>query len=196
MTYGERNRLLARRARAGDKVARDRLIVGNMPIVYSVTAKMRPACADALSVGAIGLIKAADSYDPERQYAFSTFAAKCVRNEILMEVRRARKHKRNVPMRAENQNGLSYEETLCTRDSSDTELEREAARKVLMDAIDTLPERERGILLMFSTGAGQARIAKSFGISQSYVSRLNQASIKSVSQLLADQMWIIGALRA
>lgn len=196
MSYKDENILLARSARMGDKEARDKLIVNNMPLVYVVAARHKPTLQDALSVGYIGLIKAADSFDPERNRAFSTYAAKCIYNEIVMEARRLSRHRREVSLCMEGENGVKYEDTLASPLSADAALDNAEAREVLISALNALPERERGMLSLFINGVAQAKIARAYGVSQSYVSRLNTKSIIRLRRMLANQAWIVRALRA
>lgn len=196
MTKKDENILLARGARSGDRAARDKLIVNNMPLVYVVAARHASALQDAVSVGCIGLIKAADSFDPERNLAFSTFAAKCIYNEIIMEARRLGKHRRELSLSAEGENGVKYEDTLASPLSADAALETAEAREVLASALNSLPDRERGMLALYAKGVAQAQIGRAFGVSQSYVSRLNGQSVKRLRRLLENQAWIVNALRA
>ena len=79
----------------GDKKAREKLINHNMRLVAHVAKKFNGATEadDLISVGSIGLMKAIDSYRPEKGSSLSTYASRCIENEILMLLRANKKHK-------------------------------------------------------------------------------------------------------
>ena len=105
-----------KKMRAGDKKAREKLISHNLRLVAHVVKKYTNSLEvdDLLSVGTIGLIKAIDTFDYDKKVQLSTYAARCINNEILMLIRANKKHK-NVVWR-ESVRGSSEEE-------SDLELE-------------------------------------------------------------------------
>lgn len=90
---GKQNRELFRKFKNGDLSARDEIITGNINIIYYTLFKffknLEPD--DYFDIGAIGLTKAVDSYDVDKDYEFLTFAVRCVKNEILMELRKTKK---------------------------------------------------------------------------------------------------------
>ena len=79
---------------AGDREARDKLILHNLRLVVHVAKKYYSQTGeqdDLISIGTIGLIKAVDSYDPAKKIKLATFAARCIENEIFMHFRRQKK---------------------------------------------------------------------------------------------------------
>ena len=87
-------------AAQGDKHAKDMLVKHNMRLVAHVVKKYNGAAEtdDMISVGSIGLIKAINSFQPERGVRLATYTARCIENEILMLIRSSKKHKNNVSL--------------------------------------------------------------------------------------------------
>ena len=84
----------------GDKKAREKLVSHNLRLVAHIVKKYTNSLEadDLLSVGTIGLIKAVDSFDYSKNVQFSTYAARCINNEILMLIRSNKKHKNVVSL--------------------------------------------------------------------------------------------------
>ena len=143
---------------------------------------------DLISIGTIGLIKAINTFDPVKNIKLATYASRCIENEILMYLRRNSKTKMEVsidePLNVDwDGNELLLSDILGTEeDEVYRPLEDDADRQMLMEAIDSLDQREREIILLrFGLPAGkeytQKEVADMLGISQSYISRLEKRII-------------------
>ncbi len=197
MSPDEEREALAR-MKEGDESARQELIERNMRLIVHIARKYKvPGCTfdDLISIGAIGLIKAVRSYDPEAGTSLSTYAARCIENEILMSLRHSRKQQNDVsldePLGTDSDgNTVSFSDLLGTPPDL---VEDEVRRRVTLDAVGkalpTLPERERKVLMMrYGIGDGvvhpQHEIADQLGISRSYVSRVEKHAIELIRDKL------------
>ena len=152
---------------------------------------------DLISIGTIGLIKAINTFNPEKNIKLATYASRCIENEILMYLRRNNKTKMEVsidePLNVDwDGNELLLSDILGTdEDTIYKDLENEVERKLLVKAISRLSGRERTIIKMrFGLGTPdgeektQKEVADMLGISQSYISRLE----KKIMQRLKREM--------
>ncbi len=186
------------RMKEGDDLARQSLIEHNMRLIVHIARKYKvPGCTfdDLISIGAVGLIKAIRSYDMESNTSLSTYAARCIENEILMSLRQSRKQQSDISLNEPlgtdpSGNAVSFADLLGTSpDLVETEVRRRITLKKVRQALPTLPERERTVItlrygLMDGIVHPQHEIAKQLGISRSYVSRVEKHAI----DLLRDQM--------
>jgi len=140
---------------------------------------------DLISIGTIGLIKAVNTFDPEKKIKLATYASRCIENEILMYLRRSCKLKLEVsldePLNVDwDGNELLLSDILGTDgEEVSRELEDEVDRRLLWAALGRLDPRERRIVEMrFGLGdqapRTQKQVADAMGISQSYISRLEK----------------------
>jgi len=150
---------------------------------------------DLISIGTIGLIKAINSYNPDKNIKLATYASRCIENEILMYLRRNNKTKAEVsidePLNVDwDGNELLLSDILGTdEDIIYKDIENEVERKLLKKAIDKLTERERiivdlryGLSSTDGTEMTQKEVADFLGISQSYISRLEKKIIKRLKK--------------
>ena len=150
---------------------------------------------DLISIGTIGLIKAINTYNPDKNIKLATYASRCIENEILMYLRRNNKTKLEVsidePLNVDwDGNELLLSDILGTEeDVIYRNIEEEVDRKLLRKALSKLSERERIIVdLRFglNTDDGdektQKEVADLLGISQSYISRLEKKIIKRLKK--------------
>ena len=186
------------RMREGDETARQDLIERNMRLIVHIARKYKvPGCTfdDLISIGAIGLIKAVRSYDPDAGTSLSTYAARCIENEILMSLRHSRKQQNDVsldePLGMDSDgNTVSFSDLLGTPpDLVEDEVRRRVTLDMVKKALPTLPERERLVLMMrYGIGDGvvhpQHEIADQLGISRSYVSRVEKHAIELIRDRL------------
>ncbi len=168
----------------GDEDARQMLIEHNMRLIVHIARKYKvPGCTfdDLISIGAIGLIKAVRSYDPDAGTSLSTYAARCIENEILMSLRQSRKQQCDVsldePLGTDSDgNAVTFSDLLGTApDLVEEEVRRRVTLEMVRKALPTLPERERMVLtLRYGLEDGvvhpQHEIAQRLNISRSYVS--------------------------
>lgn len=182
--------LLERMAR-GDVEARNRLVEHNLRLVAHIVKKFDNTGEDAddlISIGTIGLIKAVNTFDPDKKIKLATYASRCIENEILMYLRRNNKTRTEVsfdePLNVDwDGNELLLSDVLGTDgDMIYRNLDEEIDRDLLHKALAKLSERERTIMeLRFGLDGGEERtqkdVADLLGISQSYISRLEKRII-------------------
>ena len=170
------------------EAARNRLIEHNLRLVVFIARKFENTgvqAEDLISIGTIGLIKAVNTFDPEKRIKLATYASRCIENEILMYLRRSCKLKLEVsldePLNVDwDGNELLLSDILGTDgEEVSRELEDEVDRRLLWAALGRLDPRERRIVEMrFGLGdqapRTQKQVADAMGISQSYISRLEK----------------------
>lgn len=183
-----------------DDQARKMLIEHNLRLVVYIAKKFDNTgvgVEDLISIGTIGLIKAINTFNPDKNIKLATYASRCIENEILMYLRRNNKTKLEVsidePLNVDwDGNELLLSDILGTEeDTIYKDLENEVERKLLIKAISRLSGRERAIIKMrFGLGTPdgeektQKEVADMLGISQSYISRLE----KKIMQRLKKEM--------
>lgn len=174
-----------------EKGAKSQLIEHNLRLVVYIAKKFDNTgvgVEDLISIGTIGLIKAINSYNPEKNIKLATYASRCIENEILMYLRRNNKIKLEVsidePLNKDSDgNELLLSDILGTDpDITYRNLEDEVDMKLLKEAIRKLNSREKNIMEMrfgFISGREktQKEVADELGISQSYISRLEKKII-------------------
>ena len=190
LTKEEESALLDR-LRGGDESVREPLIEHNIRLVIYIARKFENTgipLEDLASIGTIGLIKAAQTFDPGKNIKLATYASRCIENEILMYLRRNSKTKLEVsidePLNVDwDGNELLLSDILGTDgDIVYKEIETDVERSLIEGAVDQLPPRDRQIITMrFGLGGceenTQKQVADSLGISQSYISRLEKRII-------------------
>jgi RNA polymerase sporulation-specific sigma factor len=176
----------------GDKAARSILIERNLRLVVYIARKFENTginIEDLISIGTIGLIKAVNTFNPEKKIKLATYASRCIENEILMYLRRNNKIRSEVsfdePLNIDwDGNELLLSDVLGTDDDIITkDLEANVDRKLLTRALHQLSDREKQIMeLRFGLTNGEEKtqkdVADMLGISQSYISRLEKRIIK------------------
>ncbi len=180
----------------GDVSARNKLIEHNLRLVAHVVKKYyMPASEqdDLVSIGTIGLIKAVDTFDAEKGVRLSSYAARCIENEILMFFRNCKKSAQDVSMNEpidtdKDGNALVLMDVMATEDLIVEELDTKIKSECLYRYIDeVLSERER-IIVSLRYGLGgkipltQREVAKKLNISRSYVSRIEKKSLLALKK--------------
>lgn len=183
-----------------DEDAKKILIEHNLRLVVYIAKKFDNTgvgVEDLISIGTIGLIKAINTFNPQKKIKLATYASRCIENEILMYLRRNNKTKMEVsidePLNVDwDGNELLLSDILGTEeDTIYKDMENEAERKLLIKALGRLTGREQMIIKMrFGIGMPdgeertQKEVADILGISQSYISRLE----KKIMQRLKREM--------
>ena len=200
LTPEEEKALLARMA-DGDPAARDALITHNLRLVVYLAKKYEGSgvpSEDMVSIGTIGLIKAVNTFTPERSIKLATYASRCIGNEILMYLRKSSNRRQEASIDEPlNVDGDGNELLLSDILGSDAnavsqQLEQDAERAVLRSAVAALSARERQIMeLRFGLTDGvertQKEAADALGISQSYISRLEKRIIRTLKARLESE---------
>ena len=187
----EEERILLEQMKDDPQGVRQTLIERNLRLVVYLAKKFEntsTSVEDLISIGTIGLIKAVNTFDPEKKIKLATYASRCIENEILMHLRRSSKIKAEVsfdePLNVDwDGNELLLSDILGTEgDIIYQHMEDEVNKGLLDQALGRLSLRERRIMEMrFGLLTGremtQKEVADSLGISQSYISRLEKKII-------------------
>ena len=190
--------LIARLGDEKDKEARSGLIEHNLRLVVYIAKKFDNTgvgVEDLISIGTVGLIKAINTFNPEKNIKLATYASRCIENEILMHLRRSSKTKMEVsidePLNVDwDGNELLLSDILGTdEDVIYKDIEDEIEKNLLNAAISRLEPRERKIVeLRFGLNnedgdeMTQKEVADLLGISQSYISRLEKKIMKRLKK--------------
>lgn len=180
----------------GDTAARDRLISHNLRLVAHVVKKYYAAPGgqdDLISIGTIGLIKAVDTFRPERRVRFSSYASQCIENEIRMHLRHIRREGTVVslqePLEASSREGgsLTLGDVLPDDGVMEDDCEQRDLARRLRGLVAELPEREQRILTLRygldrRPPLTQQQVAEEFHISRSYISRLEKRALQMLSK--------------
>ena len=182
----------------GDMAARDKLIRHNLRLVAHIVKKYYASSTDQedlISIGTIGLIKAINTFKPDKNIKLATYASRCIENEILMYLRRNNKTRLEVsidePLNVDwDGNELLLSDILGTdEDVIYHDIEDEIEKSLLNNAISRLNPRERKIVelrygLTNEDGEEmtQKEVADLLGISQSYISRLEKKIMKRLKK--------------
>lgn len=179
-----------------EKAVREKLIVHNLRLVVYIAKKFDAAGAsveDLISIGTIGLIKAVNTFRPEKNIKLATYASRCIENEILMYLRKTSVLRGEIsidePLNVDwDGNELLLSDVLGSEgDEVGRGVEQEAENKLLLSLVQKLNPRERQIMeLRFGLGGKQEhtqkQVADMLGISQSYISRLEKRIISNLKK--------------
>ncbi len=177
---------------------RDILITHNLRLVVYIAKKFESTgigIEDLISIGTIGLIKAVNTFSPDKNIKLATYASRCIENEILMYLRKTSQHKMDIsieePLNIDwDGNELLLSDVLGTDgDTVNENIENEAEKQLLLDSVARLSPRERFIMekrfgLVDGKELTQKEVADLIGISQSYISRLEKRIIKRLRKEL------------
>lgn len=174
----------------GDLAARDKLIRHNLRLVAHVVKKYFSSGLeqdDLISIGSIGLIKAVGSFDSAKGARFATYAARCIENEILMQLRAGRKMQNTVsiqePIECDKEgNSLSINDVVADSFYMDEDYECKEERQKLYNVVKMLSGRERQIIILRYGLSGaapltQQEVSEILKISRSYVSRIETKAL-------------------
>ena len=181
---------------SGDMSARDRLINHNLRLVTHVAKKYynNPQDnEDIISIGTIGLLKAVQSFTYDKNTRFSTFASKCIENEILMSFRK-QKGNENIIYLDDNLDVNNDSSNLSLKDSIQDEFEtdvwvesQETRQEIAQLVFNCLSGRERQVIILrYGLGGNapmtQQQVCEILGISRSYVSRIETKALKTLKE--------------
>lgn len=178
----------------GNKEAKDVLINHNLRLVAHIVKKYSGTCEadDLISVGSIGLIKAINTFEYSKGTQLSTYAARCIENEILMLIRVNKKHKQTMSLQetlGQDKEGNDIE-LMDILPGIEDEVVEEVENNILTEKMNniiktSLPPREIEIInLRFGLNGNrpltQREVAKKLGISRSYISRLETKAMETI----------------
>ncbi len=198
----EEEKLLVGKYMQGDATAKSKLIEHNLRLVVYIAKKFENTnvdIEDLISVGTIGLIKAVNSFDEAKQIKLATYASRCIENEILMHLRKVVKTRNELsldePLNVDWEgNVLLLSDVLGTEsDVIYKDVENDVEREILIASFNKLPPRERQIVklrfgILGSPKKTQKEIADMFGISQSYISRLEKKVLKKLKKEMSKMV--------
>lgn len=178
----------------GSEAARRKLIEHNLRLVAHIIKKYyanQNDQEDLISIGTIGLIKAVDSFNAEKGIKLSSYASRCIENEILMFFRSGKKSAQDIsinePIETDKSgNTLTLMDTMAVDDTIIDNIDTKMKSEKLYDFIDkVLTRREKDIIRMrYGLGGGrplpQRVVAKKLGISRSYVSRIEKKALQKL----------------
>lgn len=185
----------------GSQAARQKLIEHNLRLVAHIIKKYYASQndqEDLISIGTIGLIKAIDTFDPRKGIRLSSYASRCIENEILMFFRSGKKSAQDVSLNEpidtdKDGNTLTILDTMAVDDtiidSIDVKIKSERLYRYLQSA---LTPREREVVcrrygLCGFTPQPQRVVAKRLGISRSYISRIEKKALEKLRQEFEEQ---------
>lgn len=183
--------------KAGDKSAYDILVKHNLRLVAHIVKKYNNAgeADDLISVGTIGLIKGIETFSPDKGCQLTTYAAKCIENEILMYIRANKKHRQAVslfePVGSDKDgNDIALMDVIPQTEDGFEAIENGIVLEKVKSLVkEVLDETEKDVIelrygLIDGNSMTQAQVAKHLKISRSYVSRIEKRAIEKVSEAL------------
>ncbi len=192
LTYTEEVELVNK----NDKSSRDSLIVHNLRLVVYIARKFESTntnIEDLISIGTIGLIKAVNTFCPDRNIKLATYASRCIENEILMFLRKSSSQRHEISIDEPRNVDWDGNELLLSDvlgsdgDEIGRGVEQEDEKQLLNRFVKGLPVREKQIMEMRFGMNGydeytQKEVADTLGISQSYISRLEKRIINKLKK--------------
>ncbi len=184
------------------KEAKSILIERNLRLVVYIAKKFENTginIEDLISIGTIGLIKAINTFNPEKKIKLATYASRCIENEILMYLRKNNSRRTEIsidePLNVDwDGNELLLSDILGTEsDIVCHNIENEVDKELLSIALENLSDREKNIMkLRFGVGNSEVKtqkeVADMLGISQSYISRLEKRIIQRMKKDIAKMI--------
>lgn len=183
----EEENVLLEELALGNKNAKEKLIEHNLRLVVYIAKKFENTglnIEDLFSIGAIGLIKAVQTYNFDKKIKLATYASRCIENEILMQLRKTNKLKNEIsldePLNLDSDgNELLLQDVLYSDESVSKDMDKSAEKQIVWNVIDKLNGREKQIMMLrFGLGGEeektQKEVADIMGISQSYISRIEK----------------------
>jgi len=185
-----------------DQSSRDLLIEHNLRLVVYIAKRFENTgvgIEELVSIGTVGLIKAITTFNFEKNIKLATYASRCIENEILMFIRKSSCKKKEVsidePLSVDwDGNELLLSDVLGSdNDLIYRDMEDEEERRILIDAVLNLSEKERVIIemrygLFGNDELTQKEVADALGISQSYISRLEKKIMKRLRKKIGEKI--------
>ncbi len=193
LSKDEEDRYL-KEAAEGDITARNLLVEHNLRLVAHIIKKYYQSYSgqdDLVSIGTIGLIKAINTFDRKKNIKLSSYASRCIENEILMHFRASKKSSQDISLNDtidtdKDGNPLTLMDIMSTDDNIIEDIDRKINLEKLSPYIDeVLTEREKTVIIHRYGLYGmevlpQRELASLLGISRSYISRIEQKALKKL----------------
>ena len=194
----EEERMYLERYKNGDRDAYDLLVKHNLRLVAHIVKKYSNAgeADDLISVGSIGLIKGIETFEPGKGCQLTTYAAKCIENEILMYIRANKKHRQAISLYEsvgtdKEGNDIALMDVIPQLNDGYTEIENNIVLEKVKDVMtEVLTKSEQQVLsmrygLLDKKSYTQSEVAQKLNISRSYVSRIEKRAIGKIAKALA-----------
>ena len=186
----------------GEQYARDALIEHNLRLVVYIAKRFENTGAgieELVSIGTVGLIKAINTFNKDKNIKLATYASRCIENEILMFIRKSASHKNEVsidePLSVDwDGNELLLSDVLGSEgDSVSRRMEEAEECRIIREAVKNLTPRERVIIEMRfglnnDVELTQKEVADLLGISQSYISRLEKKIMNDLRKKIEEKI--------
>ena len=199
----EEERACLERWAQGDLEARNRLVEHNLRLVAHIIKKYYTQAdnqEDLISIGTIGLIKAVNTFQPDKKIRLATYASRCIENEILMHFRAQRKLQGEVSLSEAIEtdkagNALYLQDVVGADDTMQEDLEgREDQRLIRRLVGECLTDREADVIRRRYGRDGhppqtQRQVAAAYGISRSYVSRIEKRALEKLEAALREHCY-------
>ena len=184
------------------RYAKDMLIEHNLRLVVYVAKRFENTgvgIEELISIGTVGLIKAINTFNNDKNIKLATYASRCIENEILMFIRKHSAKKREVsidePLSVDwDGNELLLSDILGSdSDSVSKRMEEDEEKRILLEAVESLSERERIIIemrygLFGAKELTQKEVADTLGISQSYISRIEKKVMLDLRKKIEEKI--------
>ncbi len=182
--------------RLGDKEAKNMLVEHNLRLVAHIIKKYYASASDQddlVSIGTVGLIKAVNTFNPEKKIKLSSYASRCIENEILMHFRSVKKRAQDISLNEtidsdKDGNPLTLMDIMSCEDNIVEELDAKIKSVQVKKFINTeLTPRERRIIILRyglndENPLTQREVAQMLNISRSYVSRIETKALKKLKK--------------
>ncbi|MCH5165708.1 MAG: RNA polymerase sporulation sigma factor SigK [Clostridiales bacterium] len=193
----DEERMYFDRYKNGDREAYDILVRHNLRLVAHIVKKYNNAgeADDLISVGSIGLIKGIETFEPDKGCQLTTYAAKCIENEILMYIRANKKHRQAVSLYEsvgtdKEGNDIALMDVIPQNNDGYAEIENNIVLEKVKDVMkEVLTESEQQVIslrygLADNIAYTQSQVAKKLDISRSYVSRIEKRAISKIAKAI------------
>lgn len=181
----------------------EELVLSNIKLVHYIVRKLNlnnNMYEDNVSVGTIGLVKAAITYEPSKEIKFATYAEKCITNEIFMFLRRSRKKQANeVSMSTETveEGNLTLEDTIPSHEEAveDQIIRNESTERIISIMLNELKPKETMCIFYKMVGKKQQEIAEILHFAQSYISRMEKSVMSKIATYMEMKILPEGEFR-
>ena len=179
-----------------DDSYREKIILGNMKLVLHITSKRIAQdyavdADDLLQIGIEGLIKAVDSFDYQKGYAFTSYASRVISNELNIKFRKMKYLKMIISLdqlidSTDEDNTLTFDEVIKDPNSDfEADIMHMTMLSLLESSLDCLDEKRKNIIIDYfglygHEALGQERTGKKYGYSGSYICRIKQIALKKM----------------
>lgn len=193
----DEERMYLTRYKNGDREAYDILVRHNLRLVAHIVKKYSNAgeADDLISVGSIGLIKGIETFEPDKGCQLTTYAAKCIENEILMYIRANKKHRQTVSLfesvgTDKEGNDIALMDVIQEPYDGYTDIENNIVLEKVKGVMKSVltPVEQQVISMRYGLDGGnaftQSQVAKRLHISRSYVSRIEKRAIAKIAKAI------------